>query len=363
MQAALGVVVFQFRHDLDRVQPRVLRQCVRNHLHRLGEGLDAVLLHAGQRLGPLAQLAAELDLGRAATRDEERPLHQAPDHAQRVVEGAVRLFEHQLVGAAHYHGRGAAHVGDAGHLHDPAHADANLLHKIRDTQLLGLHVVDVRDGQQVERFGDELDLVALNVAHHEDLGLGEVVQGQLGGGVTKDGLLNEQHVAARRFDLLHHAEDIVALFLQETIHRCVVREDDIVLEVRLGRRHAELDERDLGALHLGGPARRLGRLLVEYEPLHELGRVHGVAQLLNNPHIPQVHHLPANAGTSLCNTVPVRPLDLSSELSAIFRNAQDAVHGDGRQQGRVLRHDLAAEGGSCTLDQCFAVVQINWDGQ
>jgi hypothetical protein len=47
---------------------------------------------------------------------------------------------------------------------------------------------------------------------------------------------------------------------------------------------------------------------------------------------------------TLTHTMRVSQITLSGYvLSAIFRNAQDAVHGDRRQQGRVLRHDLQSQ--------------------
>ena len=39
-------------------------------------------------------------------------------------------------------------------------------------QLFWAHALRVRDGQAAQRLGAELDVVPLNVPHHQDLGLG-----------------------------------------------------------------------------------------------------------------------------------------------------------------------------------------------
>ena len=46
---ALRVGLAELRHDVDRVQPRVLGQRIRHHLKRLGERADAVVGGEGER--------------------------------------------------------------------------------------------------------------------------------------------------------------------------------------------------------------------------------------------------------------------------------------------------------------------------
>jgi hypothetical protein len=48
----------------------------------------------------------------------------------------------------------------------------DLLHERRVAELLRPHVVRVRDRQAAERAADEVDVLALHVAHDQDLGLG-----------------------------------------------------------------------------------------------------------------------------------------------------------------------------------------------
>ena len=63
------------------------------------------------------QLPGHLGLRRAAASDQEALLDQAADNAEGVMDGAVRLLQHELVGAADDDRAGLAGVGHPGDLH------------------------------------------------------------------------------------------------------------------------------------------------------------------------------------------------------------------------------------------------------
>mmetsp|Transcript_10330 Transcript_10330/g.25325 ORF Transcript_10330/g.25325 Transcript_10330/m.25325 type:complete len:346 (-) Transcript_10330:113-1150(-) len=197
----------------------------------------------------------------------------------------------------------------------------------------------MRHRHALQGLADELHVVALHVAHHQNLSLGEVVEGEVGDGVAKDALLDEQHVAAARLDFLDEADDVVALLLEDAIHLLVVADDDVVLHVGLGRADAELNERDLGVRHLGGPPRRLAAAAVQHDPLDHLRVVDRAAALLHDFDIFEIHHVGS-----------LRVHDL-----------EDAVDGDGREDVGVLRDDFRAQGGGGGLDQRLAVVDVQRD--
>mmetsp|Transcript_7929 Transcript_7929/g.17998 ORF Transcript_7929/g.17998 Transcript_7929/m.17998 type:complete len:237 (-) Transcript_7929:439-1149(-) len=232
----------QLRDDLDGVQSRIFRQRVWHNLERLGISLDAVALHAKKLAAPLPKASANLNLRGASAGKEESLLNETADDAQRVMQRALSLVGDELVRPAHEHRRGASHVLDSGNLRHRASAtERRFRDELGVTKLVRRELVDVRDGTTVERLGHKLDLVALDVLDHEDLRLGKVVQAELRRRVAEDGLLDEQHVAPARLDLLHQAEDVVALLLENAVHRGIVADNDVILEVGLRGGDAELD--------------------------------------------------------------------------------------------------------------------------
>ena len=333
---AARVQVAQLGHDLDRIEPGVLGQCVRDDLQRLGKRANAPLVQAGQRLGPSAQLETELHLGRAPARDQRPLLHQAPDDAQRVVQGPLRLLQHQLVAPAEQHARRVSRVGHTRDFHHLALAHARRLDEGRRAELLRLHVVDVRDRQTPQRLADVLDLLPLDVLHHHDLRLGQVVQRQVGDRVPKDRLLDQQHVAPRRLDLLDDPQDIVPLLLQDPIHGRVVVHHHVGLQVGLWRADLELNQRDLGVLHPGRAARRLARPLVQHQPLDHL-------RVVDRPALP-AHHL------------DILQVDHPRRLVC---NLQQAIDRHGRQQIRVLRHHLGRQRRRRRLQEALPIVHAH----
>lgn len=67
---ALQMLVPQLSDRPDGIQARVLGQRERDDLHRLGEGAEAVLLHASQLVRNLRQLHRYLDFGSTAASDQ-----------------------------------------------------------------------------------------------------------------------------------------------------------------------------------------------------------------------------------------------------------------------------------------------------
>ena len=102
----------------DGIETRVLRQRVRNDLQRLGEGSEAVLLHAGEAARVLHEFQTHFRFRRAAAGDQSASLDQTTDDAEGVVKRAIRLVENEFVGTAKKDGNGLAGSGrsDAGYL-------------------------------------------------------------------------------------------------------------------------------------------------------------------------------------------------------------------------------------------------------
>ena len=110
----------QIRHDLDAVQAGVLRQRRRHNFHGVRKRLPANGLGPAEFARLFGQGGRDGDFGSAASCDERTFLHQAPDHAERVVEGTLGFVQNQAVGAADENGDGVAgqFVRDAGQFHD-----------------------------------------------------------------------------------------------------------------------------------------------------------------------------------------------------------------------------------------------------
>lgn len=77
---------------------------------------------------------------------------------------------------------------------------------------------------------DELNIIAFNVFDDKDIRLRQEVERKVIHGIAKNALLDQEDVAARLFDLLHHIYNVLPLFSQNPVHRRVVRDSDIVLQ-------------------------------------------------------------------------------------------------------------------------------------
>ena len=83
---SLGVTVSQLGNDGDGVQAGVLSECVGDGLESLGEGANAIGLHAAQSLRVLLQLHSHLNLGGSSSDDQELELNNRADDAKSVVQ-------------------------------------------------------------------------------------------------------------------------------------------------------------------------------------------------------------------------------------------------------------------------------------
>lgn len=90
-----------------------------------------------QCLAPAAQLAGNLHLRCSTTSNQGTLLCKAADDAQRIVQGALRLLQHQLVAAAQQHRCGAARRGDAGDFDDLALAHLGGGEGTEDRRIMG----------------------------------------------------------------------------------------------------------------------------------------------------------------------------------------------------------------------------------
>lgn len=273
-------------------------------------------------------------------------LDKTPDHAQRVVQTPLTLLQDQRVGTCANDRDCLPRILHPCDLDDLCPGETRLLDELGRTQLVLGKGLDVRDGPAPRRLCNEVDLVPLNVLDDHDLELGEEVQGQVGDGVSEDGLLDKEDVAAGLLDSLAQVEEVLSLLFEDLVHLSVIVHDDLVVHlakvsahgtrhrhtpgreagrkhlnrpthVGLGRAQLELDQSDLGLLHPRRSARTGDDTLVECQTLDELGVVDGASDLLHDPDVSQV-----DVGRGGCD------------------ETGDRGDGNGGEGGGVLRNDL-----------------------
>mmetsp|Transcript_1502 Transcript_1502/g.3826 ORF Transcript_1502/g.3826 Transcript_1502/m.3826 type:complete len:487 (+) Transcript_1502:210-1670(+) len=332
--------VAELGDHLDGIEASVLGERIWHHLERLRELSHAVLHHSFQRVGPLGELVRQLHLGGAAAWCEVSLFDEAAEHAEGVMQRALRLVEDELVRRPAQEGDGLASVGHARDLDDLALARRDLLDELGFPELLCVEGVDIRDREAATRLADELNLVALDVFDHEDFHLGEEMERELVHRVAKDRFLDEQHVAPRLGNLLAQVKNVFALLLQDTIHLVVVRHHDVLLDVRLWRGKAELDEPDLCIFHFGRSSGGVRHTLGEDKPVDKLRVVDGAAQLLHDFDVAQV----AVGGGQRVD------------------DGEHRVHRERREELCVVRDDLGVERGGRRLDELLTVGEVEWDG-
>merc|ERR1719310_2208940 len=94
----------QVRQEVDGVQGSVLRQGLGDNQECLGILSNGVLLVALEAPGVIVEVQADGSLYSATTWDDGVGLKRAGHSAQGVVHRAIRLLEHELVGAAEQDG-------------------------------------------------------------------------------------------------------------------------------------------------------------------------------------------------------------------------------------------------------------------
>ncbi|RNA25964.1 hypothetical protein BpHYR1_014113 [Brachionus plicatilis] len=314
---SLGMSVPQLGHSGNRVESSVLRQRIRHNLQRFSKCSKAVLLHACQRVRVLTQSDHQLDLGRAASRDQRPLLHQTPNNAQRVMNRPVRLVQHQSIASPHQHRHRPARVRHSCKLNHSARPRAHLLHQIRIAQHLTTKMVQTGDRLARQTLAYKLNVVSLNVLDHHYFHFGQKVQRQLVHGISQNALLNEQHIAVGCFDFFHNVQNVLAFFFEYAVHLSVVVDDHIVFHVGLGRTDAKLNEANFCLFDLFWRIKS-GRFLVKDKAVDELGVVNGAAELLDQLDVAQVHVGGSGRVDDLHDRVDSNGRQLTGELGDHF---------------------------------------------
>mmetsp|Transcript_2008 Transcript_2008/g.2991 ORF Transcript_2008/g.2991 Transcript_2008/m.2991 type:complete len:236 (+) Transcript_2008:430-1137(+) len=206
------------------------------------------------------------------------------------MEGSLGLLEHKLVGASHEDGDSLVLRGAAGDLDDSlVGASGDFFDEVSGSKLLGGELINMRDGDSVDGLADEVDVVALNVLDDHDVLLGEEMEGEVVDGITEDGFLDHEHIAAGSNNLFDQADDVLLLLLEDAVHGSVVIDHHVVLQVGLGGGQAELDQTNLSLFLTGGATGEVGHLVVgEAQSVDELGIVDSAAKLHGNLDVVQV---------------------------------------------------------------------------
>lgn len=135
-------------------------------------------------------------------REEHAPfLDKAAYDTKRVVQGALGLLQDQAVGTRGKDADRAARILNTGDANNLDVVVAGLLYKVSVTELVFSERIDVSDRLASQAFGQELDLVTLNVLHNKNVQTLQEGQRSVINGVTEDGLLNQENVAVRLLDL------------------------------------------------------------------------------------------------------------------------------------------------------------------
>ncbi|GMT16736.1 hypothetical protein PFISCL1PPCAC_8033, partial [Pristionchus fissidentatus] len=103
---SISVLGSQLSHSVDGRETGILGQSVRYQFECVSERPPAVLLRSSSLVGLLTQSARNLHLGSTTTGKQESLLDEASDDTEGVVEGAISLLKHQLVGSTEKDGDG-----------------------------------------------------------------------------------------------------------------------------------------------------------------------------------------------------------------------------------------------------------------
>lgn len=86
------------------------------------------------------------------------------------------------------------------------------LAKFGADKILGSEMVEGGNRSAAKCLADVRNVLALDIFDNHDLDLVQEVDCEVTESVTQNRLLDEEHIAARLFDLLHNVEDVGTLF-------------------------------------------------------------------------------------------------------------------------------------------------------
>ncbi len=70
------------------------------------------------------------------------------------------------------------------------------------------------------------------------------MEGKFVDGISEDRLLNEEHIAARLFNLFAEVEKVLTLFFENLVHLAVVIDNDLVVHLFLERSARQKAKKD-----------------------------------------------------------------------------------------------------------------------
>mmetsp|Transcript_40486 Transcript_40486/g.96218 ORF Transcript_40486/g.96218 Transcript_40486/m.96218 type:complete len:301 (-) Transcript_40486:646-1548(-) len=296
----------QLADHLRAVEPRVVTYDAWDGAESRRERLHGEALLPGRLGCELIDHLGHLHLGPSAAVDDAAVDDGLAQHAERVVERALRLVEDVRRGAAEHDGAGLR-LGDAAELDELILPDHHLFDDLAFPEGDVLRIVERRRDFAAGDKREPLDALKVRVldCHHARVRkqlLREVV----------DQLTVDEAVDAVVDDLLHLVPHLVllrGLDIRHLLHR--LRADPRAVDLNLVRVHGGVGDEDLGildALRLPDPD-----LLVQDEPLVQEGLLEGPARALDD----------------------LDGLEVRGALQA-----QHGVHGEGREVVLVLREDL-----------------------
>lgn len=147
------------------------------------------------------------------------------------MQTSLAFFQNQRVGTCTDDTDSLSWVLDASHLDHLGPTVCRLLHQFCIAELVLGKRLDVGDGFAACRFRDEVDFVSLNVFDNHDLQLREEVEGKIGHGISENGLLDEEDVAAGLLDAFTKVEEVLSFLFEDLVHLSVIIDNDLVVHL------------------------------------------------------------------------------------------------------------------------------------
>ena len=259
----------------------VHRERLGNHEKRLGKLGDGELLAGSEGGGEGFEVDGESRLHRAAARDHLLGLEGTLHDAEGVVEGAVHLVEHVVVGAADEHGarlRVFAILED-NHVVVGHALLANLgagAQRLRVEGLVALHVRQGEEDLRAGSLGDAAEVILGHAAARDASSLDEILERHV-----VDTLAAEDDVRAAVDHHLDTPRGDVELLLPNALELLRVAHQHLHPHLHLGLLEVEIHAGNLGVLHaLHHALRRPSQ--VKRVPLDHLRLLHGLAVRLED---------------------------------------------------------------------------------